>query len=446
MNPILPSAWYIPDGEAHVFDGELYLYGSCDQSREQFCSKEYYVAHTRDLRHWQIDGPSFQSADAPWRGNSQMRSSASGVKSFDELPQHIRDFLPDFARQFPIEEIVRAIEESARKDLPKETLLYAPDAARKNGKTYLYLCMSDDTEGVAVSGSPTGPFTGAVQLKTDRSGVPVTGIDPAVFVDRDGRGYYYWGQFRASCARLTPDMTALCEDSLVEGVLTEEAHHFHEGSSMRRRGDTYYYVFADSSRGKPTCLGYATGSSPMGPFTYRGVIIDNAGCDPQSWNNHGSIEEFGGQWYVFYHRSSGNSQYGRRACVEPIRFDEQGLIPEVKPTSQGAGDPFNLGDVIPAYTACQVEGGAYVAEDSLAVPQSGGSATFRYVKCDTPAHALRIACRGAGSVEVFANDVSVGHGRVQDGVVPMILSPGLCELKLVFHETQGVVIYSLTLE
>lgn len=404
------------------------------------------MAHTRDLRRWRIDGPSFRAADAPWRDKSQMHSSVSGVKSFDELPQHIRDFLPESARQIPIEEIVRAIEESARKDLPKETLLYAPDAAQKNGKTYLYLCMSDDSEGVAVSDSPTGPFSDAVQLKADKSGAPVTGIDPAVFVDKDGQAYYYWGQFRANCARLTPDMTALDEDSVMESVLTEETHHFHEGSSMRRRGDTYYYVFADSSRGRPTCLGYATGKSPMGPFTYRGVIIDNAGCDPQSWNNHGSIEEFNGQWYVFYHRSSGNSQYGRRACAELIQFDEQGLIAEVKPTSQGIGEPFGLGEAIPAYTACQVDDSAYTATDLLVVPQSGGSAMFRYVRCETPAQKLSISGRGAALVEVFADETSVGWGRMEDGAIPIALSPGVHELKLVFHEAQDVEIRSLTLE
>lgn len=446
MNPFLPPVWHIPDGEAHVFDGELYLYGSCDQAREHFCSGEYYVAHTRDLCHWEIGGPSFRAVDAPWRGKSKIHSSVSGVKSFDELPQHIKDFLPESARQIPIEEIVWAIEENARKDLPKETLLYAPDAAQKDGKTYLYLCMSDDSEGVTASDSPTGPFTGAVQLKTDRNGMSATGIDPAVFVDWDGQAYYYWGQFRANCARLTPDMTALEEDSIVGNILTEETHHFHEGSSMRRRGDTYYYVFADSSRGKPTCLGYATGKSPMGPFTYRGVIIDNAGCDPQSWNNHGSIEEFNGQWYVFYHKSSGNSQYGRRACMEPIQFDEQGLIAEVKPTSQGAGEPFGLGDLILAYTACQVDGGAYAAEESLVVPQSGGSAVFRYVKCDGPACSLRIAGQGTGLVDVLANDAPIGHGRVENRAVPISLLPGFYELKLVFHEAQDVEIRSLTLE
>lgn len=55
-------------------------------------------------------------------------------------------------------------------------------------------------------------------------------------------------------------------------------------------------------RGKPTALGYATGKTPLGPFTYQGIIIDNEECDPASWNNHGSIECIDGQWYVFYHQ------------------------------------------------------------------------------------------------------------------------------------------------
>ena len=73
---------------------------------------------------------------------------------------------------------------------------------------------------------------------------------------------------------------------------------------MRKIRDTYYYVYADMERGKPTALGYSTGKSPLGPFTYRGIVIDNDHCDPESWNNHGSIECVNGQWYVFYHRCS----------------------------------------------------------------------------------------------------------------------------------------------
>ena len=113
---------------------------------------------------------------------------------------------------------------------------------------------------------------------------------------------------------------------------------------MRKIGDTYYYVFASIAYGKPTSLSYATSKSPLGPFEYRGVIINNEECDPESWNNHGSIEKFGGQWYVFYHSCSGRSQLHRRLCIEKIEVLPDGTIPEVKMTSQGPGAPFGLGE------------------------------------------------------------------------------------------------------
>lgn len=60
-------------------------------------------------------------------------------------------------------------------------------------------------------------------------------------------------------------------------------------SSMRKRNGIYYYVYPCVYRDKKlTCLAYATSKSPLGPFTYQGVIIDNAKCDPKSWNIHGS--------------------------------------------------------------------------------------------------------------------------------------------------------------
>ena len=439
-NPLLPPEWYIPDGEAHVFDGELYLYGSCDRTKEHFGSGEYYVAHTKDFTNWNIEGPSYTTQEVTWAGESKMHSSVHNVKSFDELPEHIRKYLPESAREVPIEQIIQAIEQQASQNLPKEKLLYAPDAIQKDGKTYLYMCLSDDTEGVAVADSPTGPFTDSVQMQTSVSHTPIEGIDPAVFVDEDGQGYYYWGQFQATGARLTEDMCAIEEGSVVECLLTEEEHHFHEGSSMRRRGDTYYYVFADTSRGKPTSLGYATGKSPLGPFTYQGIIIDNEACDPGSWNNHGSIEEIDGQWYVFYHRSCGNSQFMRRACAEPIFFDENGLIAEVKMTSQGPGEPFVLGEEIPGYTACEVSGGAYVGDvtekHALMIPEGMGGAVFRYVKNETAAGRMKISAEGSGNVKVIADGQPVGSGKLESGEIAVSLAAGTHEIRLEFSDVE----------
>ena len=66
----------------------------------------------------------------------------------------------------------------------KAALLFAPDCIEKDGKYYLYFCMQDDSEGVAVSDRSEGPFSDPVQL-------PCGGIDPAVFIDDDGQAYYY---------------------------------------------------------------------------------------------------------------------------------------------------------------------------------------------------------------------------------------------------------------
>lgn len=294
MNPLLDPKFFIPDGEAHVMpDGRLYLYGSMDLSGQQsYCSSQYHVFSTNDpaLRNWVDHGISFSSC-----------------------PEHMAGLCPE------------------------ETILYAPDAACRDGKYYLYFCTSDGTEGVAFSDTPYGPFTSPKAIE----GASGDSIDPAVFVDQDGQAYYFWGQFNLKGAKMNPDMCTLDLSSVTTGILTEQEHGFHEGACIRRRGDKYYLVYTDISRGRATCLGYAMADSPLGPYRKCGILIDNTGCDPQSWNNHGSIEEFQGQWYVFYHRSSQNGIFSRRMCAEPIYFRPDGTIAEVEQTSGGAEGPLD---------------------------------------------------------------------------------------------------------
>jgi hypothetical protein len=90
------------------------------------------------------------------------------------------------------------------------------------------------------------------------------------------------------------------------------------------------------------------------------VIVDNDGCDPNSWNNHGSIVEFKGQWYVFYHRTTNGVVNARKTCVEPIFFNEDGSITEVEMTSQGAGKPLDAFSNIEAERACLLFGGVRI--------------------------------------------------------------------------------------
>lgn len=288
----------------------------------------------------------------------------------------------------------------------KPALLFAPDCLERGGKYYLYFCMPDDSEGVAVSDRPEGSFSNPVQF-------PCGGIDPAVFIDDDGQAYYYWGQLFSHGVKLNDDMVSFDPETVKDDLVTEEEHFFHEGSSMRKIGDTYYYVYADIERGKPTSLGYSTGKSPLGPFTYQGIIIDNDGCDPASWNNHGSIECVNGQWYVFYHRCSRGVQQHRRLCIEPITINPDGTIDEVKMTSQGVGEPFAPGEKLFGYQACGLTGTAYIGLDEtfgekLMNILSGDEAVFRYVKNDRDWSKVTITCAGSGKIQVLLHGAPAG--------------------------------------
>lgn len=401
-NPVLPSDICIPDGEAHVFGDRLYIYGSYDVNSKGYCSEEYHVASTADMRTWTVCEKSLDGKDIPWAGNRKKESyytTDMGLKNPTPVYRKVLkemhvpiDFLPGFLRPANMD---------FGKFFPRSRLLYAPDCICKNGKYYLYFCMGDYSEGVAVSPDPNGPFKNPVRI-------PVGGIDPAVFIDDDGSAYYYWGQFRASAVKLNDDMVSFDKDSIVKNIVTEEAHGFHEGSSMRKRNGIYYYVYPCVYREeKPTCLAYATSSSPLGPFTYRGMIIDNAKCDPESWNIHGSIEEFKGQWYVFYHRSSKNSRANRRLCVEKIDFNEDGTISEVKMTSQGAGEPFAVGEAIEGWRACEVGNGAYIDGTKL-VMRDNSTAIIRYAKIKDNC-CIVLDATGDGRVDVFADHIPISQ-------------------------------------
>jgi len=323
QNPICPTGTFIPDPSARVVGNTMYIYGSLDLTADRYCSDRYHVLSSENARDWTLHSDAFR-----W----------------------------------------------------KETL-YAPDMAQKGDTYYLYFDTPDGSEFVARGDSPTGPFTGAVKIKGPAQ------IDPCVFIDDDGQAYFYWGQFSAKGAKLNPDMKTLDRTSIKDGIVTEEKHNFHEGSFVFKRGKYYYFVYADIGRkGRPTCLGYSMSESPLGPYEYKGVIIDNAGCDPGVWNNHGSVVRLGEQWYVLYHRSTNACEFMRRACIEPIFFNEDGTIDEVEMTSQGAGEALDAFAGIEAERACLLSGNCRIRmmEDSsdneeIAEIGNGDTAVWKYL-------------------------------------------------------------------
>lgn len=221
----------------------------------------------------------------------------------------------------------------ARKEVTwtKQTSLAAIDAIERDGRYYYYFTSSlngVNMQFVAFSDRPEGPFT-----------------DPRPI---------YGTEFPSCGDRLKDNMYELEPETVNTMLLTEEEHGFHEGSSMRKRGALYYLVYADTDRGFATCLSYAKSRSPLGPFTKGGVIIDNINSDIAAWNNHGSITCFQGRWYVAYHRPTlGYEMGGRRACLEPITFDENGDIKEVLMTTQGVEEPLSPFEWMDAYRACE---------------------------------------------------------------------------------------------
>ncbi|MCK0472276.1 family 43 glycosylhydrolase [Halalkalibacter sp. APA_J-10(15)] len=331
FNPYLPSFEYIPDGEPYVFNDRLYVYGSHDRfNGKLFCLNDYvcWSAPVDDLSAWRYEGTIYRKKQDPMNrlGLYQM---------------------------------------------------FAPDVARgADGRYYLYYTLGfRSVIGVAVCDEPAGEyeFYGYVSHRTDGRklseewGAPYL-FDPAIFVDDDGRVYLYYGfapkkpvpffltgwkkkVFNGGYViELDSDMkTAISEPKLIFSKVGHadgtgfEGHEFFEASSMRKINDTYYFIYS-SINGHELC--YATSKSPTRDFVYGGTIISNGDLyingskkdqDALNYigNNHGSIVEVEGQWYVFYHRQTNRHHYSRQAAAERIEIEDDGSIEQVEMTSCG---------------------------------------------------------------------------------------------------------------
>ncbi len=337
-NPYLPSWEYIPDGEPHVFGDRVYVYGSHDRfNGHAFCLNDYacWSAPVGDLGDWRYEGVIYKKTDDPLNPDASM-------------------------------------------------CLYAPDVTvGPDGRYYLYYVLDKvSIVSVAVSDSPAGAyeFYGYVRHADgtrlgERAGDQPQ-FDPGVLTEAE-RTYLYTGFcMRGDRSRSGPMATVLGPDMLT--ILEEPVfiapsepysalsgfggHEFFEAPSMRRRGDGYYFIYSSIVMHE---LCYATSSSPTGGFTYRGVVISNNDIGIDSYksadkpmyyggNNHGSIVEIAGDWYVFYHRHTNGGCFSRQGCMERIRFREDGSIPQAEISSCGPGGPLAGRGEYPAYIACNL--------------------------------------------------------------------------------------------
>jgi beta-xylosidase len=198
--------------------------------------------------------------------------------------------------------------------------------------------------GVAVADSPQGPFTDAIgkalvddafemsNMGFARPEDTVFTIDPTVFVDDDGQAYLQYGGFgRLVVTKLGDDMTS------ISGTMRESTPRgFFEAPFLFKRDGTYYVVYAAGQN--PATIDYATSSNPLGPWAYRGRILDILPTLPNqdAATSHSGVAELGGQWYLVYHLSNGpngGGTYRREVAVDKMTFNADGSIQKVVPSS-----------------------------------------------------------------------------------------------------------------
>ncbi len=329
--------------------------------------------------------------------------------------------------------------------------MYAPDVVMGNdGKFYLYYCMAGDFGkggygnpiSVAVCDTPDGKYEylGVVKNSDGTLFMTYANFDPAVIND-DGvirlySGTWYpivekrnifsngildrmesiiFGKSKEHIKELRkkgdavygPHHMELCNDMMTLKTSpvrilplhhentkfnTKEGHGFFEGSSIRKIGKTYYFIYSSLNNHE---LCYATSSYPDRDFSYGGIIVSNGDIGfagraakdrlNMTGNTHGSIECINGQWYVFYHRQTHKSNYSRQGCAEKIQIAQDGSIAQVEITSAGLSGGVLPGEgTYPAAICCNLTNGhmPHGSNKKLkeALPHVGSGDGQQYIK------------------------------------------------------------------
>jgi len=283
-SPVLPGLTADPD--VHYLDGQYWIYPTSD-GYANWGGTSFGAYSSRDLVHWQDHGV-------------------------------ILDLGPDISWA--------------------DKNAWAPAVAERDGNYYFYFC-AEQQIGVAVADSPAGPFKDVLGQPLIRKG-QFAGqmIDPAVFTDDDGQSYLYWGNGHAYVLPLNADMTSY-DATKVKDITTD---NFREGSFVVKRKGTYYFMWSeDDTRSENYHVAYATGPSPLGPWTKRGTILSKNPEYGILGTGHHSVVNTPGtdDWYIVYHRFAlngpgkpGGDGTHRETTIDRLWFAADGTIRPVVPT------------------------------------------------------------------------------------------------------------------
>ena len=252
---------------------------------------------------------------------------------------------------------------------------WAAQTVKHNGKYYFYYCTWDKTAkasskikageqsiGVAVSDSPTGPFkdlgkpivSGEVtDFGTESS--EWNDIDPTVWIEKDDKGeehrYLAWGNGNYYICELNDDMISVKDQNgdgkITGGTSTKTADviqktsvtSYTEAPWLYRRQDAngnyygQYYLFYAS--GWREGMSYATTDDLLNGEWSEGKEI--ARTNVTSNTNHMAVIDFKGKTYFIYHNGAlaGGNGYRRVANITELKFNEDGSIDEVPETTAG---------------------------------------------------------------------------------------------------------------
>ncbi len=232
---------------------------------------------------------------------------------------------------------------------PDSHWIWAPDVIRHTDGRYYYFYCQPCIIHCGVSETPRGPWKNILGeseavLVPDRFVTNAITLDGQTFVDDDGSVYLYWGTwgiykgFGCGAGKMTPDLKGFTETRLIPNT---EAVDFFEAPFVLKRNGIYYFMYSSGSCHDHTYrVQYATSDHPLGPYEYKGCILETNEDGTMHGPGHHSILKEGDDYYIVYHRHDNphsNRGFHRQLCMDKMEFAADGSIRKVIPTHKGVG-------------------------------------------------------------------------------------------------------------